>query len=182
MKRMLLHTCCGPCLTVPEQSFRSGYSLTSYFYNPNIHPSLEYKRRLETLADFCETFNVPLIVADYDMPAYFRRVVGDEDNRCLHCYSLRLGQTARFAAEQGFDVFSTTLSVSPYQDHELLRSVGSRVAEEHGVPFVYEDFSPLYRRSVERSRELGMYRQAYCGCVYSEKERYETKLKKVKSG
>ncbi|RLC92014.1 MAG: hypothetical protein DRI39_09040 [Chloroflexi bacterium] len=174
MKSLLLHTCCAPCATCCVQHWRQqGLDVTAFWYNPNIHPFTEHEARLQSLQSYAQAEGIPLIVSGgYDMVAYFRAVVGHESERCGHCFRLRLSMTAVIARLRGFDGFSTTLLISPYQDHELLRQVGEEVAGRHGVGFIYEDMRSSFRESQRLSRELGLYRQKYCGCVYSEWERF----------
>ena len=174
MASILLHACCGPCSTYVVKSLRDrGFKVTAYWYNPNIHPFTEHQRRLEAMQTFARETNLPLIIAEgYDMLKYFQAIVGHESSRCPDCYLLRLAKTAEVAHERGFDGFTTTLLISPYQDHNLLRELGEKAAKEHKVNFYYEDFRPGFRESHRISKELGLYHQKYCGCVYSEWERY----------
>lgn len=171
---LLLHMCCGPCSTYSCKRFRElGYNLTGYFYNPNIHPYQEFQRRMEALQQFCEKAGVPLHVSScYLLEDYLQTVMKDLPARCRHCYRFRLEEAARKAAELGIPRFSTTLAISPYQNHELLREEGERAAARHGVEFVYIDLRPGFRESAELSRTMGLYRQPYCGCIFSEKDRY----------
>ena len=173
---LLLHTCCAPCATyVVKRLGEEGWQPSLFWYNPNIHPYAEHQQRLECLRRFAQGTGVPLVLAPaYDMVAYFRLVVSHEDKaeRCLRCYRLRLSQTAQMAQRQGFAAFSTTLLISPYQKHELLKEVSYEVAREHGLTFFYQDMRPGYRESRRMARELGLYRQRYCGCLYSEWERH----------
>jgi predicted adenine nucleotide alpha hydrolase (AANH) superfamily ATPase len=171
---ILLHICCGPCSLYPLQYLRQGgFAVQGYFDNPNIHPFREWLKRKETLEKYAVDSGLEIICNDdYQMEEFFRRVAYHEAERCRHCYLMRLEQTAQMAANGGFQCFSTTLLVSPYQDHQLIKDTGELVGERCGVPFYYHDFRPGYREGVRLSRELGMYRQPYCGCVYSEKERF----------
>lgn len=172
--KLLLHMCCGPCSTYSTKHFRElGYDVQGYFYNPNIHPYQEFARRLEALEAFCEQENVPLLVRrDYELEKYLENAINDLENRCRSCYRLRLEATAQAAAQQGIPRFSTTLAISPYQDHELLRREGEAAGRKHDVEFVYVDLRPGFRESAEASRKMGLYRQPYCGCIFSEKDRY----------
>lgn len=132
---------------------------------------------------FARSNDLPVIDAgDYDLEGYLREVVHREALRCRFCYGMRLRRTAQVARRGKFDAFSTTMLVSPYQKHELIKEIGLVVAEETGVPFFYEDFRSGYRRAVELSRSLGMYRQQYCGCIYSEKERFAHRSKQAERG
>ena len=175
-RKTLLHICCGPCATFTVNTLRAaGAVLTGYWYNPNIQPYSEHERRRESLARFAEQVDLPMIWhPGYEMTAFFHAVHGQEQFglRCRACYRLRLESTAPVAAQQGFEAFSTTLLISPYQNHELLARVAEEAAEAAGVPFAYYDFRPGYRESVRLSREMGLYRQPYCGCIFSEEERY----------
>jgi hypothetical protein len=150
-----------------------GLRVTAFWYNPNVHPFREHQLRLEAMQTLSQKTNLPLIVAEgYDMLQYFHAVVGHESNRCPDCYRLRLEKTARIAHEKGFDSFTTTLLISPHQEHDLIRSLGEELGKKHGVGFYYEDFRPGFRESHRISRELSLYHQGYCGCVFSEWERY----------
>jgi predicted adenine nucleotide alpha hydrolase (AANH) superfamily ATPase len=172
--KLLLHMCCAPCATYSLRLFREqGYYVTGYFYNPNIHPQREYLRRLETLQSYCGTENFCLLVREYGPEAYFREVTAHPDERCRHCYRLRLEETAQAAASAGYPNIATTLVLSPYQDHRTLREEGEAAAARHGVTFIYEDLRSGYRESMDTSRRLGLYRQKYCGCFFSKKERFD---------
>jgi len=171
--RTLLHICCAPCSTVVVPGLREeGLELTGFFFNPNIHPLSEYRRRLETLRGWASAEGLGLIVAEgYPLEENLTMLLSS-GRRCEACFRDRLGSAADMALETGCGSFATTLTVSPWQDHDLLLGVGREVAEEKGIAFVYRDFRPLYRRSVGVSRQLGLYRQPYCGCVMSERDRY----------
>jgi len=174
MASVLLHVCCGPCATYVVKSLRDrALEVTAFWYNPNVHPFREHQLRLEAMQTFAAAADLPLIVAEgYDIVEYFRSVVGHESERCPACYGLRLAKTAEIASERGIDAFTTTLLISPYQKHEVIRRLGEGLARDRGVQFHYEDFRPGFRQSHRLSRELGLYHQGYCGCVYSEWERY----------
>lgn len=177
--RVLLHTCCGPCAIYPLEYLRQeGHEVQGYFFNPNIHPYSEYIRRKEALSNYAAASNWPVIFAtDYPVEEYFRQVAYREAERCRFCYLLRLRQTARLARKGKFDAFTTTLLVSPFQKHGLVKETGNVVGQEFGVPFYYVDFRPGFKYGVQRSRELGLYRQQYCGCIFSEKERFALRRK-----
>lgn len=181
--KLLLHTCCGPCSIYPIQALKKkGHEITAYFYNPNIHPYKEFQKRKETLEQYSRQTAVPLWVdEEYGLEKFLQRVVHREQERCQHCYEMRLRQSAEKASEAGFDGFSTTLLVSPYQNHDRLKEIGETVAKEAGTVFVYEDFRPGFREAQNHARELDLYRQPYCGCIYSEMDRYY-KPNKLKSG
>jgi len=174
MSSILLHVCCGPCATyVVKSLLDKGLRVTAFWYNPNVHPFREHQLRLEAMQTLSQKTNLPLIVAEgYDMLEYFHAVVGHESNRCPDCYRLRLEKTARIAHKKGFDSFTTTLLISPHQEHDLIRELGEELGKKHSVEFCYEDFRPGFRESHRISREFSLYHQGYCGCVFSEWERY----------
>jgi predicted adenine nucleotide alpha hydrolase (AANH) superfamily ATPase len=186
--KIFLHTCCAPCLIYPYEQLRSaGHSVTSYFYNPNIHPYREFRKRLKTLKDYCERENVAAIYdEDYGLDLFLREFFENRNKqRCEVCYWLRLGRTASVAAEKGFDAFSTTLLSSPHQDFALIHHVGDALGSMKGIHFFGEDWRAGHTRSLAAARARGLYIQPYCGCVFSEEERYRPKkrreLKKRKS-
>ncbi len=171
---VLLHSCCGPCSTYTVVRLREqSLEPTALWYNPNIHPFIEHNQRLEAMQSFAERAEVPLVIVEgYEFIRFLRLMSGHEGDRCADCYRLRLGRAAAEAHQRGFPVFSTTLLISPFQDHERLREVGQEVAREHSVEFYYEDLRPGFPESRRLAKELGLYRQQYCGCIYSEWERY----------
>ncbi len=179
-KAMLLHICCAPCSIASLQVFKErGYAPQGYFFNPNIHPFREFARRKETLRQYLREVKTPLFVEEeYQLEDFLRLVVNRENERCTHCYRLRLEATARLAGEKGIDSFSTTLLISPYQKHEQIREIGEDLAEKYGVRFLYEDLRPVFRESMRLAREKELYLQGYCGCIYSEKERYDKRARK----
>lgn len=174
MANLLVHTCCAPCATgCLEHWQQQGIEITLFWYNPNIHPLAEHQHRLQTLQDYARRMNLPLVAFEgYDVVDYFRAVVGHERERCGYCFRLRLSTTAAIAKLKGFDAFTTTLLISPYQDQQLLKGVGEDVAQKQGVRFAFEDLRPCYNESRRASKELDLYRQKYCGCIYSEWERF----------
>lgn len=174
MSSLLLHTCCAPCATYTVKHWQQrGLEVTSFWYNPNIHPFTEHQRRLETLQEFAKNSSLPLIVSQgYDVIDYFRKIAGHEEDRCIDCFRLRLSMTALIARFKGFDSFSTTLFISPYQQQDLLMEIGESIAAKEGVEFLCEDLTGGYRESIAMSHDLGLYRQKYCGCLYSEWERF----------
>jgi predicted adenine nucleotide alpha hydrolase (AANH) superfamily ATPase len=173
---LLMHICCGPCATYPLKTLReAGYRVQGFCYNPNIHPLIEHNLRLDSVIKLLQhTDTMATIVKEYDIEEYFRHVAYREKDRCAACYHLRLDKTARAAVNQRFDAFTTTLLVSPYQKHDLIREIGQRVGMERGIEFFYEDFRPGWPQTYQMSREIDLYRQKYCGCIYSEKERFAT--------
>ena len=171
---ILLHICCGPCALYPLRTLRSaGHDVTGYFFNPNIHPYQEYARRLATVREMADKEALPLIVRDdYDLEGFLANVAPSPDKRCGHCYASRLKAAAETAATGGFQAFSASLLYSRYQRHDEIRRLGDQMALEYGVMFHYQDFRPGWQEGIRLSNELGLYRQQYCGCIYSEKERY----------
>lgn len=174
--KLLLHACCAQCFTYPYKRLKEeGHEVTGYFYNPNIHPFLEYRNRLEALQKYIELLKAPMIYEDkYDLESFLRGALNFPD-RCEFCYSLRLNSTARKAKERGFEAFSTTLLISPHQKHELIKKIGHKIGSEWNIPFYYEDFREGYKESIEIYKPLNLYRQKYCGCIFSEKERFAKK-------
>lgn len=174
VKKLLLHTCCAPCLIAPYQELKArGIEVTAFWYNTNIHPYTEYKARKETLEAYSASEGFPLIMRDeYGLEPFVKAVVSDIADRCRYCYETRLAATAKLAKEGGFDAFSTTLLYSRYQKHELIIDTADRYAKIYDIPFFYEDWRPLWHKGIELSKAAGMYRQKYCGCIFSEQERY----------
>ena len=172
--KTLLHICCAPCANQCVNSLREeNIEVTGFWYNPNIHPFTEYRSRRNCLREYAKDVELPLIELDqYALRPFVREVAEDIAHRCVKCYEMRLFQTAKTAKEQGFDSFTSSLFISPYQNHELMKSVAERAAEEFGVEFLYRDFRPLFKAGQEHAREHCFYMQKYCGCVFSEEERY----------
>ena len=171
---LLLHICCAPCSVACIQQLRGeGIEPTGFWYNPNIHPFTEYRSRRDCLREYAKSIGLELVEKDeYGLRPFVQAVAADIDHRCSYCYAVRLAKTAQYAAQHGFDAFTTTLLVSPYQNHELLVEVGRQMAEKYGVQFLPYDFRPRFREGQDKARELGLYMQKYCGCVFSEEDRY----------
>jgi len=178
--KILLHVCCGPCTVYPLESLRQqGHEVTGYFYNPNIHPYREFKRRIQALVAFAELNNFKVeIDRNYGLTEYLLQVVFNENKRCSICYDMRLEPLAKLAAEQGADAFTSTLLYSRYQNHALLIEKGERLAQQYGIQFYYQDFREGWQQGIDGSIAMDLYRQPYCGCIYSEQERYDKKLRK----
>ncbi len=171
---LLLHICCGPCSLFVIDDLRKAYPscrLEGLFVNPNIHPREEFLRRQESTRQACSYKKLPLdLLPDYDQECW-ETFSGETAARCRMCYAKRLEKTARYAAEKGFTHFTTSLLVSPYQDQEALRQWGEAAASRYGVSFLYRDFRPGFRSGQQQARDLGLYRQKYCGCIKSLEER-----------
>lgn len=177
---LLLHLCCAPCLLYPEKILsEEKIAFTGYFYNPNIHPYKEFRKRLDGVVSLTKERNIPLIVErDYGVREFLRAVVFKETHRCPVCYSMRLQKTALIAQERGFDAFSTTLLYSKYQNHNQISQQGESLSVKNKVSFFYRDFRQGWQQGIDESVSLGLYRQPYCGCIYSEQERYDNRYKK----
>lgn len=174
MPKALVHVCCAPCFAAPYFHLQEkGFDIHGFWFNHNIHPFQEYKKRLETLQDFAEKESIPIIYKDeYNLEDFLRKAVFRENERCHMCYYDRLKYTAIVAKKGNFDYFTTTLLYSKFQKHEMIREIGESLAKEYGVKFYYEDFRHYWQEGIELSKARKMYRQQYCGCIYSEKERY----------
>ena len=172
--KLLLHTCCAPCsIYCIDELKKEDIDITLFWYNPNIHPYMEYKKRKETLEQYSEVVNIDLIVSEnYGLREFSKNVINDLDNRCKYCYKERLEKTAIYAKQKGYDAFTTTLLISPYQNHDLIKSMGEELEKEHNIKFLYKDFRPGFRAGQTKARELELYMQKYCGCIFSEEERY----------
>ncbi len=190
--KILLHICCSNCALYPLKIFRSaGHDFTGFWFNPNIHPLEEYSARLESLKKLSNDWQIDMHYIEKFRPEeYFNmfnikdpdKLIGSSGSfippapdRCRSCYKLRLEKTAEQAKNEGFDAFSTTLLISPYQDFEELAKTGNDLAEKYNVQFHLEDFRPYFRDAMNLSRELGLYRQNYCGCIFSREERKKRK-------
>jgi predicted adenine nucleotide alpha hydrolase (AANH) superfamily ATPase len=174
MSKVLVHVCCAHCAAYTVEHWRrEGCEVGGFWYNPNIHPFREHQSRLGAVRDLAERTGLPLIeAAGYDMPVWFQRVNGHEDERCRHCFTLRMETAARAAKEHGYDAFTSTLLISPHQDHDLLREIGKEAAAATGVEFLYADLRKRYSDSRHITKPMDLYRQQYCGCLFSEWERY----------
>ena len=173
---VLLHICCARCATYPLPALRgAGREVLGFWHNPNIHPWSEHEARRRSLVDYGRRVGLPVVWhAGFDMIGFLRLVAGREDrpDRCAVCYSLRLRAAAAEAACRSIPTFTTTLLVSPYQDRDLVLAAGREAAESASVQFLAEDFRPGWAERSRLTREYGLYRQQYCGCIFSEFERY----------
>ena len=179
--KVLLHTCCAPCSVYCIDSLRSEkIEPTLFWYNPNIHPFIEYKTRRDCLKDYAKIVKTELIIKeDYGLDEFCRNVIDNLENRCVdYCYEKRLFETVKYASENGYDAFSTTLLVSPYQKHDELKKICEKLAKDSGLKFIYRDFRVGYREGQAKARELGLYLQKYCGCIFSEEDRYKKQIER----
>ena len=172
--KVLLHVCCANCAIYPIKSIREkGLDVMGFFYRHNIHPYTECLRRQEALQSYAEQINLKVIYQEgYDPEGFIQNVVFRESERCNYCYHDRLRSTALLAKRGKFDYFSTTLLYSKHQKHELIRSMGESIGKSAGIEFLYQDFREGWKEGIVCSKQMGLYRQQYCGCIYSEKERY----------
>ena len=195
--KILLHMCCGPCSCYPVKKLREeGFEPTGFFFNPNIHPHQEWRRRLLTAREFAEKVGMKLFYDNhYGLREFLQKVAGTIEDinspdtiqnadghhkRCKICYARRLGEAARFAAENNFEIFTSTLFYSIHQNHELMKSIAENFAKQFGVKFYYEDFRSGWQEGIDLSLELGLYRQNYCGCIFSEEERFSKDIHKAR--
>jgi predicted adenine nucleotide alpha hydrolase (AANH) superfamily ATPase len=178
--KLLLHVCCGVCIGGPLDALQArGAEVVGYFFNPNIQPEEEFRKRLEALRKFQAARGLEIVYDEgYDADRYVESVLPNDENRCLRCYRLRLRRTAQTAKKIGCDAFSTTLLVSRHQKHDLVRQAGDEAAAEFGIPFHYEDWRPLGRCSTEAARSAGLYRQKYCGCSFGLAEQLSRQSKR----
>lgn len=183
MKKVLLHICCAPCALEPVDLLRDdNMQVMGFFYRHNIHPFKECMRREEALQEYARQSNLKVIYQqDYDLEGFLRGISFRESDRCRFCYHERLRTTALLAKRGKFDAFSSTLLYSKFQKHSLIVQTGNALAHETGVPFLYRDFRDRWKQGISRSRQMGLYRQDYCGCVYSEKERFYRPPKKERT-
>jgi hypothetical protein len=172
--RLLVHVCCGQCLAAILDPLRRAGTFAIYFHNPNIHPLLEFRRRQTSVQTLADRERLRLVVDDrYGLNGFLARTAPwQRPARCEACWRMRLAETARVAAERGFAAITTTLLASTHQDHEAVRRIGQEEAAARGLEFHYEDWRPLAARGHEEARRLSLYRQQYCGCVFSEEERF----------
>lgn len=184
---LLLHSCCAPCSSYVLEYLSEYFRITVFYYNPNIYPESEYTRRIleqqKLIRDMRFRYPVSFLAGRYDKDKFYEMAAGMENvkeggARCLKCYELRLSETARQAAAGNYEYFTTTLSISPLKNAQKLNEIGLRVGEEYGVNYLVSDFKKKngYKRSVELSKEYGLYRQDYCGCEFSKKQSEEKKM------
>lgn len=172
--KMLLHTCCAPCSAYVLELLREVFDLTLYFYDPNIHPKEEYEKRRYEMRVYAERFCIPFVEGPYEVERWFEITMGHKEDtegsgRCLICYEMRLRETARFAKNNGFEYFGTVLSISPHKRADRINDIGLSLAKEYGIKYLEADFKKRdgFKKSIELSKKHGLYRQDYCGCVYS---------------
>jgi len=166
--KLLLHICCAPCSVYPTGLFKEeDINFEGLYFNPNIHPIEEFNRRKETLEKYASMENIKVHYRDDFQQKTWEEFEGPGEERCAMCYTIRLDKAASFAKEHGFDAFTTTLLISPYQKHDLIKELGEKLADKYKIQFYYRDFRPGFRKGQQQAKELGLYRQKYCGCIIS---------------
>ena len=190
--KILMHMCCGPCSCYPTKKLlEKNLEPVGYFFNPNIHPHQEWRQRLKTAREFAEKIGIEFFAENhYGLREFLDKVYNVVDmndtvqfpdgfhKRCSICYAWRLGEAAKFAAENNFEIFTSTLFYSIHQNHELMKKIAETFAEKYGVKFYYEDFRTGWQEGIDISLKLGLYRQNYCGCIFSEEERFSKDIRK----
>ncbi|MHC4453936.1 MAG: epoxyqueuosine reductase QueH [Planctomycetota bacterium] len=184
MVNLLLHICCASCLCAPLEELRGeGIHVHGYFYNPNIHPLLEFRKRLKAVHIFQESDPIEIdYCEEYGLREYLSAVNYEGDNRCEDCYTLRLKSTALHAKKRGFDAFCSTLLFSKQQDHERIKEISEQISEHVGIPFEYKDYRHLCDCSQQIAKKKMLYRQSYCGCIFSEYDRYKDTTRNLYEG
>ena len=183
LMKLLMHTCCAPCSVYPVDTLRNmGIEPTLFWYNPNIHPYKEYEARRDCLKDYSRMMKLNAIFAEeYGLDEFCKNVSDNIDTRCIeYCYPIRLRNTFKYAKENGYDTVTTTLLYSIYQKHDYIKNLCENLAKEYGIDFLYIDFRDGFWEGHEKAKELGLYMQKYCGCIFSEEERYLKKINRDK--
>jgi len=176
--KILLHICCAPCAVYPVETLRKeGHEIAGLFYNPNIHPYTEYLKRKDAVKEYAGKIGLEVHYGEYEIEKFFQHIVYDEGSgeRCPVCWWLRMENAARFAYQKEFKQFTTTLLGSPYQGHRLVKSICEDISHKTGVGFYYKDFRAGFREGHKRAKDEGVYFQKYCGCIFSERDRYYRK-------
>ncbi len=169
--KLLLHMCCAPCSVYPISVIKDeNIDFEGIFYNPNIHPQEEFDLRKENVGILSGALDFPVTYFDDFMQQDWEKFKGNDEERCFFCYSIRLHKVASYAAENEFDSFTTTLLVSPYQKHDIIKELGEKAAQKYGIGFYYKDFRTGFRQGQQQAKELGLYRQKFCGCIVSYEE------------
>lgn len=181
--KLLLHACCAPCSVYCVDTLRSeGIEPTIFWYNPNIHPYMEYRNRREALREYSEMMGLKCIFDDqYGLDEFCKNVVNKLSSRCVqYCYPVRIRRLFKYARDNGYDAVSTTLLYSIYQKHDVIKKYMEELSLEFGIKFIYRDFRIGFREGQTKARNLGLYMQKYCGCIFSEEDRYIDKINKDK--
>ena len=181
--KLLMHACCAPCSVYCVDTLRKeGIEPTMFWYNPNIHPYMEYKTRRDTLIEYCKLMNLDYVIEDeYGLKNFCLNVIDKLDTRCVeYCYKVRLKKLFEYAKNNNYDTVSTTLLYSIYQNHEVIKKECEKLSKEYNIDFLYRDFRIGFREGQEKARQIGLYMQKYCGCIFSEEDRYKDKIEKDK--
>ncbi len=179
--KLLMHTCCAPCSIYCVKTLREeGIEPTLFWYNPNIHPYIEYKTRRDTLIEYSKMMNLNLIIEEeYGLDNFCKNVINNLENRCIsYCYPIRLKKLFEYASSHGYDAVTTTLLYSIYQRHDDIKRIMENLEKQYNIKFIYRDFRVGFREGQDKARELGLYMQKYCGCIFSEEDRYKSKIEK----
>ena len=176
MKKILMHICCAPCFVVPYYRLKESYDISGFWYNHNIHPVTEYNSRSRCMKNFVKDEGIRLIdKGEYGLVKFITKYVENEEQKCYYCYFERLDFVAQNAKAENFDYFSTSLLYSKRQNHEMIKDIGFSIAEKYKIDFFYQDFRVYWEEGISISKEKGMYRQKYCGCIFIEMERFLVK-------
>ncbi|MBO6145550.1 MAG: epoxyqueuosine reductase QueH [Bacilli bacterium] len=181
--KLLMHACCAPCSVYCVDSLRKeGIEPTMFWYNPNIHPYMEYRNRREALVEYSKMMNLECVFDDeYGLDEFCKNTIDKLNTRCQdYCYPVRLRKAFEYAKENGYDAVTSTLLYSIYQKHDIIKKQMEELSKEFEIEFLYRDFREGWRYGQDKARELGLYMQKYCGCVFSEEDRYKDKIEKDK--
>ena len=181
--KLLMHACCAPCSVYCVDTLRKeGIEPIMFWYNPNIHPYMEYKNRRDALKEYCEIMDLECVFdEEYGLDEFCKNVIDKLDTRCQdYCYPVRLRKAFEYAKENGYDAVTSTLLYSIYQKHDIIKKQMEDLSKEFGIEFVYRDFREGWKEGQTKARELGLYMQKYCGCIFSEEDRYKSKIEKDK--
>jgi predicted adenine nucleotide alpha hydrolase (AANH) superfamily ATPase len=178
--KILIHQCCGPCSFYPfKVLLKNKFEVTSFFYNPNIHPYTEFFKRLENAKIVNKIFNVKgYFYGFYSIRNFLNKLPGSTKNRCFYCYDLRLRLSAAFAKKKNFEYFTTTLLYSKYQQHHTIKDIAQKYANLYNIKFYYYDFREGWQKGIEEAKDNNIFMQNYCGCIFSEEDRHIKKIKK----
>lgn len=176
LPKILLHVCCGTCALHPYFQLKKNFNVTFFYYNPNIHPEEEYFKRLDGLKLVSEKYSVDLLIGKYEVKKWFKltqdlKEEPEGGSRCTLCFRTRLSKTAETAKKLGFNLFGTTLTISPHKNHKTINSLGAELASDRGIYFYQANLKKKdgFKKTIQLSKELNLYRQNYCGCIYSKK-------------
>ena len=174
MKNILMHTCCSPCFIMPYNQIKKDFNVTVFWFNHNIHPVSEYYLRLNSLKEYTVAENIEIKeFGKYGLVEFLENIKYDNQNKCSLCYLERLDKTAQYAKSNGFDCFSTSLLYSKRQKHDMIKDIGESLSRKYKIDFYYKDFREFWNKGIKLSKEKNLYRQKYCGCIFSEMDRFK---------